>query len=250
MQIRMQAACFTIFALSTFALSAQCGGIESGTPGKPFQAEFHCRDVQTLLDGTQIVEERSGVEARDTRGRAYMEQPVGPNSPVSVFVSDSVQGTTIAWFIAPKAGKDGQELSTSVLVHKTAKLWHFPPAATQPTTADQAKADVLAAMCPPQQRDELTCEDLGTRTISGLVAYGTRERRTVPVGEYGNDRSFVISYERWYSPEMKLLLSATTNDPRTGEHTMVLENIDRTEPPASLFEVPEGYTVVEQPRDE
>jgi hypothetical protein len=250
MQIRMQAACFTIFALSTFALSAQCGGIDGGTPGKPFQAEFHCRDVQTLLDGTQIVEERFGLEARDAQGRGYVEQPFGPNSPVSIYVSDSAQGTTTAWFIAPKAGKDGQEPNTSVLLHKTAKLWHFPPVATQPTTADQAKADVLAAMCPVQQRNELTCEDLGTRTISGIVGYGTREHRTVPAGEYGNDRSFVITYERWYSPEMKLLLSATTNDPRTGEHTAVLENIDRTEPPASLFEVPEGYTLVEQARDQ
>jgi hypothetical protein len=38
-----------------------------------------------------------------------------------------------------------------------------------------------------------------------------------------------------------------TSDPRMGETTYKLTNINRTEPVKSLFEVPAGYTVKEGP---
>jgi hypothetical protein len=55
-----------------------------------------------------------------------------------------------------------------------------------------------------------------------------------------------VTYERWYSPQLGMMLEGTTNDPRDGEHTLVVDSIDQSEPPASLFEVPQGYTVREQ----
>jgi hypothetical protein len=233
-------------------MSAQCGGIDGGSLGKPFRAEFHCHDVRTLTDGTQIKDEHSGVEARDSRGRTYVEQTFNQNSPVSVVVSDSTAGTTTAWFIAPKNETGSrQEPNQNVSFQKIAKVWHFPSAAAQPPiSAAEMKQEVQNAMCPARQGDGLTCEDLGTRTFAGVVAYGMLQHQTVPTGQFGNDRPFVITYERWYSPEMRLLLAETTNDPRNGEHTMEVENIEWGEPPAGLFEIPAGYTVREQPGDQ
>jgi hypothetical protein len=51
--------------------------------------------------------------------------------------------------------------------------------------------------------------------------------------------------ERWYSPELQVDLMTRHNDPRTGETTYRLANINRTDPAKSLFEVPTDYTVTE-----
>jgi hypothetical protein len=241
---RFQAASAIVFALSTLTLAAQCGSVDGGTAGKPFRAEFHCRDTQTLANGAQVVRENSGVVARDGEGRTYVKtSPHGLNMPVSVYVHDWAKGTTTAWQ-EPKEGDSGKQDS----VRMTATLLRGVPVIARPQTAAEEKALLESTMCPKQPQENLTCEDLGTRTIAGVVAHGTMQQRTVPVGESGNNAPFVVTYERWYSPELRVMVEGTTNDPRDGEHTMVVDSIDQSEPPASLFEVPQGYTVHEQPK--
>ena len=51
--------------------------------------------------------------------------------------------------------------------------------------------------------------------------------------------------ERWYSPELQLVVMTRHSDPRSGETTYKLTNLNRTEPAKSLFEVPPGFTVKE-----
>jgi hypothetical protein len=88
-------------------------------------------------------------------------------------------------------------------------------------------------------------EDLGKQTIEGVEAQGTRVTITIPAGEIGNERPIEIVSERWYSPELQVDVMTRHNDPRTGETTYRLTNINRTEPAKSLFEVPADYTVTE-----
>lgn len=88
-------------------------------------------------------------------------------------------------------------------------------------------------------------EDLGKQTIEGVEAQGTRVTITIPAGEIGNERPIEIVNERWYSPELQVDLMTRHNDPRTGETTYRLVNINRTDPAKSLFEVPTDYTVTE-----
>jgi hypothetical protein len=88
-------------------------------------------------------------------------------------------------------------------------------------------------------------EDLGTETIEGVAAQGTRVTITIPAGEIGNERPIEIVSERWYSPELQVDVMTRHNDPRTGETTYRLTNINRMEPAKSLFEVPGDYTVTE-----
>ena len=85
--------------------------------------------------------------------------------------------------------------------------------------------------------------DLGTQNIEGVAAQGTRVTRTIPAGTIGNDLPIVITTETWYSPELKVLVMSKTNDPRMGETTYKLTDIQRAEPAASLFQVPDDYTV-------
>jgi hypothetical protein len=86
-------------------------------------------------------------------------------------------------------------------------------------------------------------ESLGKRTIDGVIAEGTRTTNVIPAGEIGNERAIEIVSERWYSPELQLLISSTHKDPLMGETTYKLTNLNRSEPLKSLFEVPVDYVI-------
>jgi hypothetical protein len=90
-------------------------------------------------------------------------------------------------------------------------------------------------------------EQLGKQIIEGVEAEGTRTTVTIPAGEIGNERPIEIVSERWYSPELQLVVMTRHSDPRFGETSYKLTNINRTEPAKSLFEVPSDYTVKESP---
>ena len=88
-------------------------------------------------------------------------------------------------------------------------------------------------------------EQLGKQIIEGVEAEGTRTTITIPAGEIGNERPIEIVSERWYSPELQLTVMSRHSDPRTGETTYKLTNINRAEPAKSLFEVPPGFTITD-----
>ena len=54
----------------------------------------------------------------------------------------------------------------------------------------------------------------------------------------GNERPIEIVSERWYSPDLQVVVMTQHSDPRFGETSYRLTNIDRSEPAKSLFEVP------------
>jgi hypothetical protein len=92
---------------------------------------------------------------------------------------------------------------------------------------------------PPQTANIRREEDLGSRTIEGIVAEGTRVTVTIPPGAIGNERAIESVTERWFSPELRIVILSRRPDPRFGETTYRLTNITRSEPPASLFEKPQ-----------
>jgi hypothetical protein len=80
-----------------------------------------------------------------------------------------------------------------------------------------------------------------------VAAQGSRVTRTIPAGSVGNEQALVITTETWYSPELKVLVMSKAEDPRMGVTTYRLTNIQRAEPPASLFEIPADYTIKDRP---
>ncbi|MCP9493251.1 MAG: hypothetical protein MSG64_02225 [Pyrinomonadaceae bacterium MAG19_C2-C3] len=90
-------------------------------------------------------------------------------------------------------------------------------------------------------------ENLGKQSFDGVEAEGTRTTRTIPAGEIGNERPLEIVSERWYAPALQAVVMTRRSDPRSGETTYRLTNINRGEPSRSLFEVPADYTVKESP---
>jgi hypothetical protein len=92
---------------------------------------------------------------------------------------------------------------------------------------------------------EANQEQLGTQTIEGVAAEGTRVTFTIAAGKIGNERPIVTVNERWYSQELQTIVLSKNSDPRTGETTYRLTNIDRSEPDPSLFQVPTDYRIEE-----
>jgi hypothetical protein len=88
-------------------------------------------------------------------------------------------------------------------------------------------------------------ESLGTQTIEGVTAEGTRATLTIPAGDIGNTLPIEIVDETWYSSELQINVMTKHRDPRSGETTYRLANISRSEPDRTLFEIPTDYTVAE-----
>ena len=127
-----------------------------------------------------------------------------------------------------------------------------PPVGAPHPDLDQLRAEAGAAgtfvfKTKPGANSNEVKEQLGKQTIEGVEAEGTRTTVTIPAGEIGNERPIEIVSERWYSPELQLVVMTRHSDPRFGETTYKLTNINRTEPAKTLFEVPSDYTVKEGP---
>jgi hypothetical protein len=84
-------------------------------------------------------------------------------------------------------------------------------------------------------------KSLGSRDFGGVKADGTQTSHTIPAGEIGNEKPIVITSERWFSPELHIVVFAKTVDPRVGETSYRLVNLKRDEPSPELFKVPAGY---------
>jgi hypothetical protein len=107
-----------------------------------------------------------------------------------------------------------------------------------PQTLDLKKATAVAILAKG--------EPIGKQIIEGVEADGTRNLETIETGAIGNDRPIQVSNERWYSSDLQLLVQSKHTDPRTGDETFRLTNIQRGEPGAYLFQPPSGYTINER----
>lgn len=68
----------------------------------------------------------------------------------------------------------------------------------------------------------------------------------IPAGKEGNDREIRTVMEVWTSPDLKITVRRTMDDPRTGKSTMVVTDLNRGDPAPLLFQVPAGYKVIDQ----
>ena len=88
---------------------------------------------------------------------------------------------------------------------------------------------------------------LGAKDFDGVRAEGKSVSYSIPPGEIGNKNPIIVSTETWTSPELQVVVYSKHSDPRTGDSIYRLANVKRGEQPASLFVIPEGYSVRETP---
>jgi hypothetical protein len=96
---------------------------------------------------------------------------------------------------------------------------------------------------PARPGENVSSESLGTKTILGLQATGTRVTRTIPAGQIGNTKPISIVTERWVSNDLQIPLTTTHTDPMMGTMTSTVTSVTRGEPDASLFQVPSDYKI-------
>jgi hypothetical protein len=66
---------------------------------------------------------------------------------------------------------------------------------------------------------------------------------TIEAGTIGNEKPIVITSERWYAPDLLVVVYSRDFDPRFGETVYRLDSLRRGEPAADLFKVPADFVV-------
>jgi hypothetical protein len=87
-------------------------------------------------------------------------------------------------------------------------------------------------------------DDLGEKEINGIRAVGFRQ-----VIRYGKSQQDFLIQDEWFSPEyaMNVAYSLLRSNPHMKTSYELIAIVDG-EPDPSLFQLPAGYVVVEQPR--
>lgn len=251
--------------LTWFAMGAEPEAVlDDSITGAPFSAEAITESVQQLADGNRIVRQATASLARDGEGRTRREQAArGP----AASAGDAGRIVTIADPVAGQrylldTGKRTARALPKVFMRKMLftpegeegplpPLPPLPPPPPPDAAGHQLVEREVEAIALPGgplvewSSDDVQVEDLGTRTIEGVEATGTRRTVTIEAGAIGNEQPIRIVSERWYAPALKTVVLSKRNDPRTGEHTYRLTSILAGEPDPSLFQVPPDYTIEE-----
>jgi hypothetical protein len=216
------------------------GGPHGGktVTGAPFTATAVGESNRTLADGTKISQKVQSTVYRDAQGRVRKETTlpaIGPlaasGTPKSlVFIHDPVAGTGYILDVNKK------------IAHK------LPQRSEKAANANNAGSDAPGkGWAGHPGNADVVKESLGSQTINGVVAEGTRYTRTIPAGRMGNDRPVTIVNEEWYSPDLQIIVQSKRSDPFVGDSTYTVTNIQRSAPAATLFAVPSDYTVQDAP---
>jgi len=213
----------------------------------PLSASFQSERKQVLANGSTITGKRTGKIARDSEGRTCLEittlrsPDVNPPSSRSINIVDPVSRTRIV--LVPNMHVARRYDMASL---PAADVRERRPVAPDAGTAAAVPARPPVVRSPPPAIQK---ENLDLESIEGISVQHYRETQTIPAGQIGNDQDLVITSEFWYSGELRLNLKATRNDPRFGEESLTVSDIERSEPPASQFEIPTDYTVTDVPRN-
>jgi len=220
--------------------------------GAPYSAQAVNEMVQTLADGNRITHTSTSTLYRDSQGRERREET--PSR--AIFITDPVEGvsytltpnrkearkssqhsvgfiTTDGGGVGVGAGRGGGTVATETRTF------------TMNSSGSGAETFVFSTQDVNSLKAKPVVENLGTQTMEGVSAEGTRTTVTIPAGQIGNEQPIITVTERWYSPELQVTVMNKRTDPRTGTTTYKLMNISRSEPSPALFQVPSDYAVIE-----
>jgi hypothetical protein len=240
--------------------------------GAPYSAQAITESRQRLADGNEIVNTSETTIYRDTQGRTRREQNLktigglaGAPAVQLITISDPVAAASYtldpvartarksalnSFFIGGSGGTSPSISvngggSGAVSFSRTEGGGGGTGFTLSTSPGGQVTGGGERVTLTKQAVENVKREDLGTQTIEGVEATGTRNTITIPAGEIGNERPIDIVTERWYSKELQTTVMSRRSDPRSGETIFRLTNINRSEPAGSLFEVPSDYKVSE-----
>jgi hypothetical protein len=212
------------------------GGLHGGkvVTGAQFCAVATSTTTQTLADGNHITRTTQTNLCRDSKGRFWKEVTLPAIGPLAasgqphsfIEISDPVAGT--AYVLEPD--------------QKVARQMPGPRGMGIRTKGGPG-GNVFYRTFKESAQANTKTESLGQPTIEGVDTEWTCTTRKIPAGEIGNENPITIVSQHWYSAHLQMDVKSTHSDPRFGDTTYTLTNIQQTEPDASLFKVPSDYTI-------
>jgi hypothetical protein len=215
------------------------GGPHGGkvVTGAPFTATAVSETTHKLADGTTISRKSQTILYRDAQGRFRKDVTMSGVGPVA---ASGTPKTVIV--IQDPVAAIGYVLMPDQKVAR--KFPERPKATPDANTAEPSDKKWHGG---PDNDPNVKKDSLGTQTINGVAATGTRYTRTIPAGQIGNDKPLTVIREEWYSTDLQILVQSKRTDPFEGETVYNVTNIQRNAPSAALFSVPADYTVKDAP---
>jgi hypothetical protein len=238
--------------------------LEKATLNAPYSADTTIESLQVLADGNRIVRKTTGRVYRDSEGRTRREElrpavsretPYIPNAGMMITIVDPVAGFSYALDADTKTAWRTPTGTAAAIMEKlqvAEQKQRLDAQQKQKIEAEQVGAAKAAAAGEVRMRTAAgdvgfayaaTPGPLEHKTIDGIAVDGRRTTTTIPAGTVGNEQPLTIVSEEWRSPDLGILVMTHHSDPRSGESSYRLTNIQRVEPDPSLFVVPADYTV-------
>ncbi len=199
--------------------------------GAPFTLTLSTDWSRPLANGGTVTLANQRHIARDSRGRLYQER----------------------WILVPKGGPikstmnlvqigdpDKHTLYNCFVANRTCELIAYDSVSTANYEPHIGVSGTL-----PNNMGARQVENLGVADTAGVPTAGTRTTVTINPGQLGNDRPMVTTREFWYSPHLGLNLLSDVDDPQNGHQTFRTSDITTSEPDPRLFDLPEGYRIVD-----
>jgi len=193
-------------------------------PNVPLTAVVEVESAQALDDGATVSKKTFNNIARDSQGRIYNERRT----------------------MVPVASNATPELMSFHVFDPTTRLNTFMDPGTHLARQSVFDRPAPAAGLVPVSRPGLQVQDLGTQSMENVVVRGTRTSRTISAASSGTGKTVVVTDEIWYSDELRLNMLVKHDDPRTGQQTVTVTKVERSEPPAETFEIPADYRIVDE----
>jgi hypothetical protein len=196
--------------------------------GMPLTGKSSIQWARTLEDGSTVTVHLEANLARDNAGRMYRER--------RSFV--------------PANSDQESRLNEIILYDPAARTKTICTIVTKRCVVTDYYPRREFALQPPGPfaggTRSLTREDLGQDSINGMSVVGSRETTTINAGVVGNERPLASTREFWYAASIRTNLLVTRNDPREGKQTVALIDLSLDEPDQRMFEIPKGYSVVDE----
>lgn len=200
----------------------------------PFTATVRTEWIRTLPEGGSMTLVNQRRIARDSQGRIYEER----------------------WLLVPKNGKVASQMNVIQIADPSDHTLYNcftlkePHRCTLETLNETTTAVYKPGIQPtgplPNNAGYGVHEDLGIRDIEGIETHGTRDTTTINEGVFGNDRPFSMTREFWHSDKLGINLVSELTDPRIGKQVFTVTDVSFSEPDPKLFELPEGFEVVDR----
>jgi hypothetical protein len=185
----------------------------------PYSAVEVSESSQTLADGTRIRNERKTSVYRDSEGRVRRE------TPQQITIWDPV--ANVSYFLDPKT-----QTATKTTMMRSVAIARSESSGP-PSAGARFNYEVRS------HNGEVSA------VVNGQPVDPSTIKLRAPLGEA---EAMALDHLKWVeyapgaaSPELQTVVMTRRSDPRSGEETFRLTNINRGDPPAYLFQVPPEY---------